>query len=107
MLWQREEQSWCIDVVNKRQLTAPLRAMIDKSVNEIKENSKAIEEALEKFLAEEGIEVSEKEFMEIKQLTDTMNELDNALFILSQPSKKKTEKKSSKKKVGKKKSKKK
>ena len=68
----------------------PLEKMIDKSLEELKANSKAVEKAIEKLLKEEGIDVSEQEYMEIKQLIDTSNELDSVLLKLteSQPKKK-------------------
>lgn len=85
-------------------LTDPLKVLIDKSLQEIKANSKAVEEALEKFLGEEGIEISDSEYNELKRLTNTMDELDYALVKLSEaplkkkPTKKKTKKKKSVKK---------
>lgn len=85
-------------------LTDPLKVLIDKSLQEIKANSKAVEEALEKFLGEKGIEISDSEYNELKRLTNTMDELDYALVKLSEaplkkkPTKKKTKKKKSVKK---------
>lgn len=86
-------------------LTEPLKVLIDKSLQEIKANSKAVEEALEKFLQEKGVEVSDSEYNELKRLTNTMDELDYALVKLSEapvrkkPTRKKTKKKSTKKKT--------
>jgi biotin operon repressor len=73
----------------------PLEKMIDKSLEELKANSKAVEKAIEKLWKEEGIDVSEQEYMEIKQLIDTSNELDSILLKLteSQPKKKTKSKK--------------
>jgi len=73
----------------------PLEKMIDKSLEELKANSKAVEKAIEKLLKEEGIDVSEQEYMEIKRLIDTSNELDSILLKLteSQPKKKTKSKK--------------
>ena len=73
----------------------PMLEVLDKSIKELNDNSKAVEMALEKFLSQEGIEISSQEFYEIKQLTDTMSELDDAILSLTiQPTKKsKTKKK--------------
>lgn len=73
----------------------PIQTMIDKSIKELKANSKAVETALEAFLESEGIDVSEKEINEIKQLTNTMSELDKVLLsVQTKPvEKKKTVKK--------------
>jgi uncharacterized protein involved in exopolysaccharide biosynthesis len=80
----------------------PVQAIIDKSIKELKANSKVVEQALEKFLAEEGIEVSNEEFNEIQQLTNTMDELDKVLLEAVTPKpkpKRKKKKKSTKKKA--------
>lgn len=73
--------------------TNPIQSMIDKSIKELKANSKMVEKALETFLASEGIEISEKEFREIQQLTNTMDELDKVLLEVSVPKSKKPVKK--------------
>lgn len=73
--------------------TNPIQQMIDKSIKELKTNSKMVEKALETFLESEGIEVSEKEFREIQQLTNTMNELDKVLLEVSTSKPKKSPKK--------------
>ena len=80
-----------------KKIVNPLEKMIDKSLDELKENSKSVEAALEKLLKEEGIEISLQEYQEIKYLTDTMNELDELLLTLTQ--KPKAQKKKSKKKT--------
>lgn len=80
----------------------PVQAIIDKSIKELKANSKVVEQALEKFLAEEGIEVSNEEFNEIQQLTNTMDELDKVLLEAVTPKpkpKRKKKKKNTKKKT--------
>lgn len=61
----------------------PMLEVLDKSIKELNDNSKAVERALETFLKQSGIEISESEFNEIKQLTDTMNELDNTILKLT------------------------
>ena len=61
----------------------PMLEVLDKSIKELNDNSKAVERALETFLKQSGIEMSESEFNEIKQLTDTMNELDNTILKLT------------------------
>jgi hypothetical protein len=62
----------------------PFDDMLNKSIKELKANSKAVEMAIEGLLKQEGIDVSEKEFKEIKQLTDTMNELDSVLYKMQE-----------------------
>ena len=62
----------------------PFDDMLNKSIKELKANSKAVEMAIEGLLKQEGIDVSEKEFKEIKQLTDTMNELDSVLYNIQE-----------------------
>lgn len=79
-----------------KKIDNPLEKMIDKSLDELKANSKAVEMALEKLLEQEGIEISPQEFSEIKYLTDTMNDLDELLLTLAQ--KPKTTKKAKSKK---------
>lgn len=53
--------------------------LLNKSINELKANSKAVEDAIEAFLESEGIQVSESEYLEIKHLTDVMDKLDSVL----------------------------
>ena len=67
----------------KKRESNPIEKMIDKSLDELKANSKAVEKAIETLLEQEGIEVSQQEFNEIKYLTDTMNELDDLLLTLA------------------------
>ena len=62
----------------------PFDDMLNKSIKELKSNSKAVELAIEELLKQEGIQVSEKEYREIKQLTDTMNELDYVLLNMQE-----------------------
>ena len=62
----------------------PFDDMLNKSIKELKSNSKAVELAIEELLKQEGIQVSEKEYKEIKQLTDTMNELDYVLLNMQE-----------------------
>lgn len=66
-----------------KKIINPLEKIIDKSLDELKANSKAVETALEKLLEQEGIEISSQEFSEIKYLTDTMNDLDELLLTLA------------------------
>ena len=61
----------------------PLEKMIDKSIKELNDNARAVEAALEKIAMQEGIEISEQEYSEIKYLTDTMSELDELLLSLN------------------------
>jgi type IV secretory pathway VirB4 component len=80
-----------------KKMVNPIEKMIDKSIDELKANSKAVETALEKLLKQEGIEISSQEFSEIKYLTDTMNDLDELLLTLTkQPEKKKVKPKKKK-----------
>ena len=62
----------------------PFDDMLNKSIKELKSNSKAVELAIEELLKQEGIQVSEKEYREIKQLTDNMNELDYVLLNMQE-----------------------
>lgn len=54
--------------------------LLDKSIKELNENSKAIEKALEDILKQEGIEISKNEYLSISYLTNAMNEIDNLLL---------------------------
>lgn len=76
----------------------PFDNLLSKSIRSLKANSKAVEKAIEKLLNEEGIEVSEKEYREIKQLTDTMSELDSVLLSVENTPQYRPKKKSTKKK---------
>lgn len=82
-----------------KKIENPLLKIVDKSISDLKANSEAVEKAIEEFLKQEGVVVSDSEYNEIKQLTDTMNELDDALLTLtaSKPkSKPKTKKRKTK-----------
>lgn len=77
----------------------PFDDMLNKSIKELKANSKAVEMAIEGLLKQEGIDVSEKEYREIRQLTDTMNELDSVLLNIQETKPKAKPKPKAKKKV--------
>lgn len=61
----------------------PIDALLNKSIKELKANSKAMEQAIENLLEQDGIKVSESEFSEIRKLTNTMDELDSVLYTLN------------------------
>jgi len=86
MLYYNIGQIWCTEMGRfnyfKRKPN-PMLEVLDKSIKELNDNSKAVEKALETFLKQEGVEISEEEFNEIKQLTDTMNELDDTILELA------------------------
>ena len=71
----------------------PIQSMLDKSIKALKNNSIAMEKALESFLKTEGVEFSEKEYNELKQLTNTMNELDSVLYSIESSKTKSNKKK--------------
>ena len=84
MLYYNIELIWYTEMVKaKNKSSNPMLDILDKSIEELNINSKAIETALEKFLEQEGIDISSEEFNEVKRLTDTMNELDNTLLALT------------------------
>lgn len=76
----------------------PINALLNKSIQELQENSKAVEEALESILKQDGVEISAKEYTEIKQLTDTMNALDSVILSVEEKDAKRANKKPVKKK---------
>lgn len=58
--------------------------MLAKSIRSLKKNSKDIEKAIQQVLSEDDIKASEAEYLEIKSLTDTLNEIDSALNNLGE-----------------------
>lgn len=53
--------------------------IFSESIRKLKANERAIERAVKQVLTTEEIKISESEFNELKQLTDTLNEIDKTI----------------------------